>query len=476
MFGATRNLCVMELSRLLEEPATGRTHLPPRRAKQPMRKGRDSAGRSHCCLWALGLASAAMLVLLLRRPVKIVGQDAGSESASSTQPRHTVPTRHVGYCSYGGWHRSSRQAFAGSWEVEGPPDVVNCTYVGTRGLLRDKPGALLFTMCARNVEGVLRNRFAPQLDALLELQPAAAALVFHDGTNDSSTRSALVKWASRNARVRLILADEVERGVAWKMRRLTMCRNTLLGEADATQPKDSYIASVDIDCDHRNFDLLMEQYRTMRALGSRYYDVATTNNPGPYRDMWALRSERLNTNYDCFYDESEIKRHDRTDGGHCKMKKIVLHRDAPPFEVNAAFNGATVYRMGSIHSKGAGKCRAFHHEHQHWCVEHVPYQLCLRRHGVTIAIVPRFVTFCHWWMTNKQAHRWYMLPNGNMSLPILRSQEPGFVRPHKTEPDWQGMHEPWCTVRQMGPLDHWQPFSRDGRGGVAGADDRVRCQ
>ena len=50
-----------------------------------------------------------------------------------------------------------------------------------------------------------------------------------------------------------------------------------------------------------------------------------------------------------------------------------------------------------------------------------------------------------------------MLPNGNMSLPILRGKEPGFVRPHKTEPDWQGMHEPWCTSDGHGAIGNLSP-------------------
>lgn len=78
----------MELRRLLEEPAIGRSHLPPRRAKRPMREGRDAAG-CNCCLWGLGLASAAVLLLLLRRPVNTVGQDAGGESASTRQEQIT---------------------------------------------------------------------------------------------------------------------------------------------------------------------------------------------------------------------------------------------------------------------------------------------------------------------------------------------------------------------------------------------------
>ena len=74
----------MELSRQLEEPALGRAHLPPRRAKRTERDGPDAADRSQCRLWCLGLASAAVLVLLLRH-LAPVNQDAEGDLASAQQ-------------------------------------------------------------------------------------------------------------------------------------------------------------------------------------------------------------------------------------------------------------------------------------------------------------------------------------------------------------------------------------------------------
>lgn len=146
-----------------------------------------------------------------------------------------------------------------------------------------------------------------------------------------------------------------------------------------------------------------------------YFDVVTANNPGAYRDMWALRSSALYMNYDCFWDFTQM-RHE----GNCKQHRIYVHREAPSLAVEAAFNGMAIYSAAALRRDTAASCRYTNESadpdsgRRHVVSEHVPFQRCLADHGVTIGLWPSLQTYCHDWSTRHDARRTFYLRNGTV--------------------------------------------------------------
>jgi hypothetical protein len=68
---------------------------------------------------------------------------------------------------------------------------------------------------------------------------------------------------------------------------------------------------------------------------------------------------------------------------------------APPFAVNSSFNGAGLYRMGALLGgpSNASGCRYRGTRNSMNC-EHVPYHLCLRKHGLRLGVLPSLVASC----------------------------------------------------------------------------------
>lgn len=350
-----------------------------------------------------------------------------------------------GYCTQDGF-------FTGTATVAA---VSNCTLIGkareransrSRG---DPP--LVVTGCARGIAAALANHTIPYLDALLAAAPvhrlAASVLVFHDDPTDNATLAALREWASREVRVQVILSDMGNRGE--RIQRLTLCRNVLLGEAAhrLQSVDDGFVAQLDLDCRHGQPEALLFAVGKLRhkamqgglsgmsvegGLSGAPFGVITANNVGAYRDMWALRSSALGMNYDCFWDFKQMRLH-----GNCKKHRLFVHPRASPFAIEAGFNGMAIQTRASLLAPRVAACRYTNESldldtHKpHVVSEHVPYQQCLVRHGVSVGLDPGLLTYCHDWNTRHDAKRAYYLSNGTLLRLHSRhtKPDPGWMPP-----------------------------------------------
>ena len=127
---------------------------------------------------------------------------------------------------------------------------------------------------------------------------------------------------------------------------------------------------------------------------SSSFGVLVSSNPGAYRDMWGLRSTRLGMAYDCFWDFEQMKSQ-----GNCKNYRLHVHPSLSPFDIEAGFDGAAAYSAKAL--RQAAECQHRNESDGHIVSEHVPFQDCLRRHGVRVGLAPWFLTSCAGWQTKE---------------------------------------------------------------------------
>jgi hypothetical protein len=120
--------------------------------------------------------------------------------------------------------------------------------------------------------------------------------------------------------------------------------------------------------------------------------------------------------------------------GNCKKHRIYVHPSAPPFAVEAAFNGMAVFSAASLTQARVAHCRYRNETADpdsrklHVVSEHVPYQRCLADSGINIGLEPSLLTYCHDWMTRHDARRTYYLRNGTITRLANRHA--------KADPSW----------------------------------------
>ena len=300
--------------------------------------------------------------------------------------------------------------------------------------------------CARGLADNLRNLTIPTLHQLHDTyRQDAAVYVFDDDPLDRH-RSMLRKWAHRRRHVRLILANEYTGSE--RIQRLVVCRNTLVHEARQVLAARGVFLMLDLDC---RFPMLVGgewHSKWLRLLhgvsnASSSFGVLVSSNPGAYRDMWALRSTRLGMAYDCFWDFEQMKSQ-----GNCKNYRLHVHPSLSPFDIEAGFDGAAAYSAKAL--RQAAECQHRNESDGHIVSEHVPFQDCLRRHGVRVGLAPWFLTSCAGWQTKEtgqaalSAPEWHTCAGGLFipSRSIIRYSEP---RARAQKDVGMSRFEPWGT-------------------------------
>ena len=92
------------------------------------------------------------------------------------------------------------------------------------------------------------------------------------------------------------------------------------------------------------------------------------------------RSALLGLDYDCQFAKPVATR------AGCKDVAILLDPQASPFGVQSAFNGLAVYQVGALARHNATGCR-FEGSRMSRICEHVPFSLCLGRHGLRLGVL-----------------------------------------------------------------------------------------
>jgi hypothetical protein len=321
--------------------------------------------------------------------------------------------------------------------------ATNCTFVGKKAKQwRQWPHAdpaWMIAGCARGLTHRFENYTFAYLDSVMDLVGKGSASIWiYDDLPGHSQRELLKRWAARShLEPTLILADpepnsttstpwllahdKVAQGKESRLSRLALCRDVLLVEALKHLPTSGYLVSLDWDCDLPQARTLYQWMKAAHNLQSQF-GALVSSNYGGHRDMWALRSQRLFMDYDCFWDaKTMITR------GNCWKHTIWVHHEAPVFEIEGGFNGAVIYAARSIRQRKATDCRhatsSYAAQHNSSTggkpvCEHVPLQQCLRNHGFRIALTPWMTTACNGGSflhsTASHAVAKVMLPNGTV--------------------------------------------------------------
>lgn len=249
--------------------------------------------------------------------------------------------------------------------------------------------SLIAGSCAKGVRASLEEHSMAWLENLGSTFRADAYGVFvywdDDGDRDG-TQTALRGWARRNRQIHLVLAPPLRAPNWYRTQRLALCRNVLLGEGLLRLPAHGTLAFYDLDCKVASTAPALAAAR-MLAQSHSPWSVLTANSPGAYYDQWALRSAMLGLDYDCQFAKPAATR------AGCKDMAILLHPQAAPFGVQSAFNGLAVYHVGALARQNATGCR-FEGSRMSRICEHVPFSLCLGRHGLRLAVLPQMVVNC----------------------------------------------------------------------------------
>ena len=318
-----------------------------------------------------------------------------------------------GRCSESGWMPEGTRA-------DGP----NCTFVGSRSWT----GQLMLGSCARNVRSALEQHSKAFIESLLSHPRGGGggAVIFEDeqrSGDPDGTRTMLRSWASRDPRIRLLLAAPLLYPRWSRTQRLALCRNMLVHEALEVLPERGMFIALDLDCrfpSPREIALVLSAMATMG-----HWDVLTANTrpPSYYYDRWALRSNTLGLAYDCWFNKSQ-----RTLYGSCPDYAITVDPNALPFAVDSAFNGVGIYRASAL--RVAVDCRYRGTKNSYLC-EHVPFHLCMRSHQLNIGVLPSLGVDCGVTQLSPQHRRRYvhMLSNGSVEVQVPFVQRPSAIKP-----------------------------------------------
>lgn len=250
-----------------------------------------------------------------------------------------------------------------------------------------------FVGCARDVGAKLMSTMIPAIEHMGAHFADHKVVVFENDSSDD-TRERLLAWvATGRGRVRALFAKQsLSAGMRSRTARLAVCRNTLLGEVQRASmlqrqhelPKlPELLVALDLDC-KRSVSPEPVVRAATTLLGSNELSVLTANSMAglDYYDLWALRSTPLHVDFDCWQRDAVRTR------GTCDDYEVRLDAAAPLLEVDSAFNGLAVYRLGDLQQ--APLCA---YDGTSTC-EHVAFHRCLRSYGMRIAIAPYLEQGC----------------------------------------------------------------------------------
>ena len=207
--------------------------------------------------------------------------------------------------------------------------------------------------------GVIQNaskhlpKILKNIESLSRLT-SESAYIFVENDSTDSTKSDLQIWGSKKKNFKLISLDGLNQLPARTVR-LEILRNTYIEIIKQSEilSKFNYLIVMDMDeIGAYPFDL------DISANALRYLDENSTragvfaNQIGIYYDMWALRSKKL-----CPFDiwqevldySHKHKVSDQTAFSETFEKRILsLDINSAPFEVDSAFGGFGIYKMGFI--------------------------------------------------------------------------------------------------------------------------------
>jgi hypothetical protein len=265
----------------------------------------------------------------------------------------------------------------------------------------------IFAACARNcathLPAVLRNM--ERLSSLF----ADCAFVFVENDSTDATRAILEQWGARRRHFHLFKLDGLAARIPQRTVRLEVARNACTAFIRITPELIGFDYLVVMDCDEVT-EREIALPRVTRALEFLELEEAHAgvfaNNIGPYFDMWALRQNPLCpgdvweevVDYSLSHDVPDAVAFHET----FEKKMLSFDPSRDPIEVDSAFNGFGIYKMGFVRENRnpylGYKTKAIVRAGQSGVVrlqtcEHVHHNLGIRSAGGRLFILPYLTLF-----------------------------------------------------------------------------------
>jgi len=235
------------------------------------------------------------------------------------------------------------------------------------------------------------ERFLPQVLSNLDTISSwfkDCRIVIYENDSVDRTNELLMEWATQtkdNVVRHVIKESNLNSRFHYRTPRLAYIRNTLLYHIP---PDFDYFMMVDLDdvfahpVEKKSFDSCFEIKDA--------WDIVTANGYEGYYDIWSLRLPGV-IDFDCWFRYWALMATGKYTDEEAQQEAIYKYTGYMnaikwPVYVDGAFNVGMISKVSII--KPCCKYAGFYEGRI--CVEHFPFQKCLRSHGVRILYNPNF--------------------------------------------------------------------------------------
>lgn len=248
-----------------------------------------------------------------------------------------------------------------------------------------KTYSVIFAGAIKNGEQYIKNNL-DNIDNCGKKFKNYAVIIYE---NDSSDKTVEILNANKKENYHYIIEKNVAKNSRTNI--LAHARNSILNKANKLNQNNSYDILVMLDLDDINNGGKFVNTIDTCFDYTNEWDVLTSNQSGPYYDIWAFRKKGL-MEYDCW--KEYIKAVDNgmpEKEAHDKYIGIlgVFNQSDNLMEVDSAFGGIALYKLNS--KVTTCRYKGTHDDGSEIC-EHVPFNECIKKNGGKIFINTKFLT------------------------------------------------------------------------------------
>ena len=241
--------------------------------------------------------------------------------------------------------------------------------------------------------GACRNAepFLPQVLSNLDTIASwfkECRIVIYENDSTDRTHELLDTWKNVPTHAthrHVVIGSKLDTRFPHRTERLAFIRNTLLCHIP---PDFDYFMMLDMD-DVFLHPVEKESFDSCFAMKEKW-DVVTANGYNAYYDIWTLRIPGV-IEFDCWWKFRELM-----DSGKYTKEQAVyeavskfntyMNNVTEPMYVDSAFNVGMISKVSAVRPC----CRYGGTADGRECSDHIPFQRCLRSHGVRILFNPDF--------------------------------------------------------------------------------------
>ena len=243
----------------------------------------------------------------------------------------------------------------------------------------------------RNCGASLESDFLKIKEALRRFKHVYWFLVESDSDDDSI--NVLNQFSSKHTNFRFISLGMLANDIPMRTDRIAYCRNRYLEDmsqfpeyADA-----NYLLVADLD----GMQGLLTEDAFLSCFEDDNWDVLTSNQIGPYYDIWALRQEYWSPN-DCWQHKAYLDQFKVGNGrsffSAIYSRMINIPPNSPRIAVDSAFGGLAIYKTKVIDANTRYVGNNPSHQFRNGEVsEHVAFHQAIRSKGGKIFINPKLI-------------------------------------------------------------------------------------